>query len=260
MRTLMRGLSVIGFTALLAACASSPSTISLIPDKTTAITSKDGVFTQPLVIEQSRPGCKGTCPSIEINSLIFPGHKALTNYVDQQLADMTQFDGSYQPHQTVESFIHSFWSQAAPRDQVVLSTKIRYSNQYLTVLELTAWQYITGAAHGMGEVRFINWDNRTNKPILFDQMIAPNKVGAFLHELEQAHAKWLETQEAAIEDIDAYLRIWPFQPSDNIALTDAGIVVKYNSYEIAPYSSGQPELLIPYPQLKGILPPALLPN
>jgi hypothetical protein len=44
-----------------------------------------------------------------------------------------------------------------------------------------------------------------------------------------------------------------------VALTDTGIVVKYQPYEIAPYSSGQPELLIPYSELKGILRPEYLP-
>lgn len=252
--------SVIALTALLAACASPQSTISLIPDKTVDITSKDGLFTQPLVFKKTKPGCKGQCPSIQVDSLIFPGNRALTQFVDQQLASMTQFDGTYQASPTVDAFIQTYWEQAGPRDEVVLAAKTRYRNQALTIIELTAWQYLTGAAHGMGEVRFINWDNQRNQALAFDQIVPANKVGAFVHELQLAHEAWLDTQESAQEDREAYLRLWPFQPSDNIALTDAGLVVKYNSYEIAPYSSGQPELLIPYPRLKSVLAPAYLPK
>jgi hypothetical protein len=38
-----------------------------------------------------------------------------------------------------------------------------------------------------------------------------------------------------------------------------GVVVKYDAYAIAPYADGQPELLIPYTVLHGILRPAFLP-
>jgi len=38
------------------------------------------------------------------------------------------------------------------------------------------------------------------------------------------------------------------------------MVIKYDSYQIAPYSAGQPELLIPYEALKGILRPEYLPG
>jgi len=53
--------------------------------------------------------------------------------------------------------------------------------------------------------------------------------------------------------------MWPFQPAQNIALTDQGLLVKYNPYEVAPYSFGQPELLLPYSELRGILRPDYLP-
>lgn len=253
-------LSVLSLTVLVAACSAPQSTISLIPDKTADITSKEGVFTQPLVFKKSKPDCKGQCPTLEVKSLIFPGNRALTQFVDQQLAEMTAFDGTYAPSPSIDAFMQTYWKQAGPRDEVILAASAKYRNKAITVLELGAWQYLTGAAHGMGEARFINWDNSENQPLSFEQIIPTKNVGAFVHELQMAHEAWLNEQEAAQEDRSAYLRLWPFHPSDNIALTDAGIVVKYNSYEIAPYSSGQPEILIPYPRLKGIIAPRFSPT
>ncbi len=253
-----------GLTALcalvLSACAAPQKDISLIPTQTADVTSKDGVFTQPLQYERQKPGCKGDCPRLKVDSLIFPGNKALTDYVDQQLADMAQFDGTYTAQASVSDFTDYYWVHAGPRDEVILSSKVRYRNQHLTVLELGAWQYLTGAAHGMGEIRFINWDNQKKQALTLKDIVKPNQLPAFIEKLQQAHQRWLATQEAAQENPTEYNRLWPFQPSDNIALTDAGVVVKYNSYEIAPYSSGQPELLIPYPELRGILHPAYLPR
>lgn len=38
-----------------------------------------------------------------------------------------------------------------------------------------------------------------------------------------------------------------------------GLVVKYDAYTIAPYSHGQPEILIPYERLRGVLRPEFIP-
>ena len=245
---------------LLTACAAAPKDISLIPTQTGDITSKEGVFTQPLTFDATKPNCKGTCPKVQVDSLIFPGNRALTQYVDQQLAQMARFDTRKPSSITVQQYIDYFWAQAGDRDQLILAAKPRYRNQNLTVLELGAWQYLTGAAHGMSEIRLVNWDNKSNQPVDFHQIVRPNQMHAFEQRLREAHLKWLSTQEAALENPEEYNRLWPFQMTDNIGLTDVGVVAKYNSYEIAPYSSGQPELVIPYPLLQGIVDTKFLPK
>ena len=53
--------------------------------------------------------------------------------------------------------------------------------------------------------------------------------------------------------------MWPFQENDNYALTRDGMVIKYPAYSIAPYAQGEPEISIPYSELRGILKPELLP-
>lgn len=259
-RSLIRLGLATGTALMLAACAAPSKDISLIPTQTGDITSKDGVFTQPLTLTKTKPGCKGSCARIQVESLVFPGNRALTSYVDQQLAQMATFESRRAPSATVQEFMDYYWLQANDRDEVILNAKTRYRNQNITVLELGAWQYLTGAAHGMSEIRLINWDNRTNKPLSLEQIIQPRQLGAFEQQLRLAHQKWLATQEAAQENPENYNRLWPFQMTHNVGLTDSGLVAKYNSYEIAPYSSGQPELLIPYPQLVGILQPQFLPK
>lgn len=246
-------------TVLLAACASAPKDISLIPTQTDSITSKEGVFTQPLKYELSKPNCEGTCPKIQVDSLIFPGNRVFTDFIDKELANMAGFDSRIAPRGSIQEFIDYYWVQAGDKDQTILSAKTRYRNKNLTVLELGAWQYMTGAAHGMSVIQLLNWDNQSNQPIRFDQIVLPNQHKAFEQRLREAHQNWLQTQDAYLDNPEDYARLWPFYATQNIALTDAGIVAKYNSYEIAPYSSGQPELFIPYTELRGILQPKYLP-
>lgn len=246
----------------LSGCASSPSgDISLIPAQTDAISSKDGLFVQPQAWKHSKPGCKGECPSVSLNSLVFPGEPRLTELVDHALAMLTGQGGDgIPPYATVSEFEDYFWKTAAPRDEVMLSAKVRYRNLHLTAIELNSQQYFTGAAHGMTATQFLNWDNANRTVLGLEQVLVPGTREEYVRALARAHSAWVQALPEAQEDIKAWERLWPFQPSDNFAFTDRGIAVKYDSYEIAPYSSGQPELLIPYSELQDILRPEYLPT
>lgn len=246
--------------ALLTACASPSQQVSIIPTETADITRKDGVFTQPLAEKKVKPGCKGECPTLQVDSLVFPGNKPLTDYVDQQLAQMAHINGNQAGYASVDSFTKAYWNQAGARDEAIFYAKPRYRNKDLTVVELGFFHYSTGAAHGSSQIQLVNWNNKQKTPLFFADIIKPGQTQAFNDRLQQAHQQWLQKQDLGEESPAQYKRVWPFQPSENIALTDAGVLVKYNSYEIAPYSSGQPELLIPYPQLQNILQPMFLPE
>src|SRR5690606_32428249 len=104
-----------------------------------------------------------------------------------------------------------------------------------------------------------NWDNASGKVLGLAHVLEDGKRGAYIAALKEVHSQWLTTNPDAMHDPVAYKRLWPFQDSSNFAFTDGGLLVKYDSYQIAPYSSGQPELLIPYSRLRGILRPEFIP-
>ena len=56
-----------------------------------------------------------------------------------------------------------------------------------------------------------------------------------------------------------FVKSWPFQKTPNVALTSAGVVLKYNVTTIAPYALGLIEMTIPYARLTGVLKPELMP-
>lgn len=251
-----------GSVPLLVACASGPSgDISMIPAQIEQQTSKQGLFVQDVKWKHTKPGCKGECPNITLESVVFPGIPRLTELVDHALSIMTGIDdGTVPPYSTVAGYENYFWQTAAPRDSTVLAAKTRYRNQHLTVIELNSWQYFTGSAHGLSATQFLNWHNDTQKVLGLDQILRAGQHAAYVNALQQAHQRWLVNNPDTNNDTQAYLRMWPFQPSNNFGFTDQGLVVKYDSYQIAPYSSGQPELLIPYPDLQGIVRTEYLPT
>ncbi|MBV2180248.1 MAG: RsiV family protein [Castellaniella sp.] len=253
--------AVLALTLLLAACASGPKdNLSLIPAQLNQQTSQEGVFSQPVKWTRKQPGCTGECAKLVVDSLAFPGRPRLTALIDHALASMTWLDTQRPaPYDSLKGYEAYFWKTASPRDETDLVARTRYRNSRLTVVELDASQYRTGMAHGMSGSQFLNWDNQTEKALTIDNLLAPGARPAFDQALRQAHADWLKNSPAAREDPENFARMWPFVSSDNVALTDTGLVVKYQPYEIAPYAWGQPELLIPYPRLSGILNPKFLP-
>ena len=246
---------------VLTACASGPSSnISRIPVQTADQTSKDGLFTQNIKWKHVKPDCRGDCPTLELDSLVFPGVPILTELVDHALSMMTGIsDSDAPPYATVAEYEDYFWKTAAPRDATVMTAKTRYRNRSLTVIELNTWQYLTGSAHGISATQFLNWDNGTSKVLSLERVLQAGQYDGYVAALKQAHATWLASHPDAQNDPATFNRLWPFQVSENFGFTDQGLVVKYDSYQLAPYSSGQPELLIPYPALQGILRPEFMP-
>ena len=56
-----------------------------------------------------------------------------------------------------------------------------------------------------------------------------------------------------LEDTDFW--VYAIKPNGNFYITDESINYVFNPYEIAPYSLGQTEVIIPFYKLKGILKP-----
>jgi hypothetical protein len=129
----------------------------------------------------------------------------------------------------------------------------------IVAVELHTEQFLTGAAHGIPATQYLNWERSHGRVMSLEEALIPGRHPQYVAALRQAHAKWLAGNPDARRDPTAYNKMWPFQESDNYALTREGIVVKYDAYSIAPYSHGEPELNIPYSELRGILKPELLP-
>lgn len=268
MRTLphmvRRGLVITSTASLLAlglsACSTSPRhQDSLIPKQTNQVSSQDGAFTQAEKYLRNKPGCQGTCARLGMDALVFPGRPALTKTVQAELIKQASADLGLSNMSSLEQLEQAYWQQAGNRDELILAARTPYRNAAITVVELSSYYYPTSAAHGMTHVQYLNWDNQHNRRITLEDMLAPKQHANFDLLLRQAHQQWLASNQDAIADPNNYLRMWPFKSSNNVGLSDQGLVIKYNAYEIAPYSAGQPTLVIPYKQLRNVLRPAYLP-
>lgn len=124
----------------------------------------------------------------------------------------------------------------------------------LELFEVSSYLYL-GGAHGMPYVEYVLLDSNNKRRLTLDNLLIASAKPKFEALAYGAYKNWVKD---FTNDVAEYEKNWPFSMTDNVSLNDQGVVLKYQSYAIAPYASGQPELVIPYNKLAGILRPQYL--
>ena len=115
----------------------------------------------------------------------------------------------------------------------------------------------TGGAHGMPYSEYLIFDMNTKKQVRLEDMLVAGKKSRFKALAYDEYKTWVKTVD---KDVVNYEKSWPFTLSENITLTDKGVDIQYQHYDIAPYAYGMPVLSIPYSKLRGIIKPNFLPK
>lgn len=102
----------------------------------------------------------------------------------------------------------------------------------------------TGGAHGLLNVNILNFDAKTGKRI--ENQTIFNNVNAF-KAIAQKHF------DIATKDKDIFLDHDNFELPANLGYSNEGIVLLYNTYEIAPYSTGIIQFTIPFEDVDNLL-------
>ncbi|WP_447555489.1 RsiV family protein [Vreelandella sp. EE22] len=214
--------------------------------------------------------CQGEeCSSVRVSALEFPKSEALTRELQDRLIalgsqlgpDAAQADSDLPT--TWERYANGFFEQARQNSaalaepsasNAVLEADVVARHNDLLVIELNGYTYLAGQAHGMPMTAFMVIDEREARIVAPGEMIREDREDAFQTALSEAHRRWLADNDKDGQFADN----WPFTPSDNIAPLERGWQVKYNVYDMAPYSEGQPTLLLPNEALSGIAKPRFL--
>ena len=218
--------------------------------------------TEPVRWEQSKPGCQGKhCPAITLDSLGFPDLPRLTVAIDQMLSSMTGVDENLSGvYGNVPGYTAYFWRTAQDGDHTWLRARLRGVVGNAVSIELDSTQQIAGAAHPIPATHFLLWNRRADKQLRLDDVLVEGRHAQYLAALRTAYGLWLKANPGYQRDPAGYAKLWPFLESDNVALTGQGLVVKYDAYTIAPYSYGQPEIVLPWATARTFVRPEFLPD
>lgn len=117
--------------------------------------------------------------------------------------------------------------------------------QSLEIVSMAITSYVnTGGAHGTLNISFLNFETKTG------HLIPNNKLFKDIEGFEKVAQTYFDK---TIEDKDAIFDIDTFKLPANMAYNEEGIVLLYNTYEIAPYSTGIIEFTIPFEEIDTLL-------
>ena len=249
---------------VMAGCAGGSKTVSgkkspdTQPAPYPAIVIEDSI---PLIPEKGEGG-----PKLELSmTLLDPTGEGLIQ--DPLLQDLLY--GGKTPQEYVDALIldyQSFYDEAyaaLPADDAELPASMMewtygeahrvQSNPPLMVVDRTK-EYFTGGAHGMREREYFVIDSE-EKRRLFLADLFPESAGTAIKAL----------MEDALRD---YSKLSPGEPlsegyyfdnsvdsPENFFLNPEGVGFHWDPYEIAPYSAGPIEVVVPYKHLQGLLTP-----
>lgn len=129
--------------------------------------------------------------------------------------------------------------------EIFIDYTITYNLNCTLSLYFDQYEY-TGGAHGMTVRTSNNWDIKNCRPITLQEMFIPvfdyktYIIETIYEQIEQQK----NYEDVLFEDYEKLI-VDTFN-KDSFYLTNKGIVIYFQHYDIAPYSSGIVEFLIPY--------------
>lgn len=212
-----------------------------------------------LVSEYQPRLCQGEdCPKLKIKQIEFVGQSKFNAFMDQALATMASVDQDFvPPYRTLKELTAYFLQTARGRQTVDLQADVVRATSALIVVRLDSYLY-NGGANGMSATQYVNWVFKTDRLLSLESMLLPGAMPKYLEVLKAQHAKWLISNPVRQDNPAKYDQVWPFVPSDNVALMQDGLAVQYDPYAIAPGSFGKPVITIPYAALQSIIRPEVM--
>lgn len=107
----------------------------------------------------------------------------------------------------------------------------------------------TGGAHGNTNVRFFNFNPQTGELYSKNELI--NNVSDISKIIERKLQE--KAKSKSDEPIEDFFFGKDFQLPETIGYSDEGLIILYNPYEIASYSQGIIEFIIPYSEISSYL-------
>ncbi|MFB9051843.1 DUF3298 and DUF4163 domain-containing protein [Formosa undariae] len=172
----------------------------------------------------------------------------------KRVASELEFNQEIQATNTIEANIENFNSEyisfknefpeSAQEWEAQIDGEIMFESPEIISISLTSYTN-TGGAHGILIISFLNFDGQTGELIQNDELIENAE------QFNQLANPYFD--EAISEKKDMYLDTEKFILPQNIGYSADGLILLYNTYEIAPYAAGITEFVIPFDKANSYL-------
>ncbi|MAE85476.1 MAG: hypothetical protein CMB80_22265 [Flammeovirgaceae bacterium] len=149
-----------------------------------------------------------------------------------------------------ENFVANFPESTTPWD-LSISVQVSYASENFTSFEMAISSY-TGGAHPNSSVTFINLSKDSKRPLELKSIIKNDrKLRKIAEEAFRTHYEIPEG--SSFSDFGFTFDNDQFTLPQAIGFNKEGLIIYYNSYEIASYANGPTEITIPLNKLEDLI-------
>ncbi|WP_027138223.1 DUF3298 and DUF4163 domain-containing protein [Gaetbulibacter saemankumensis] len=194
---------------------------------------------------------------VNINIPFASGNQLISDYINSEIKNHiinTLKVGDSQPENlTIEASITAFnkefktfksdFNDSTQIWEAQIDGEVIYQSSEIITLSISS--YInTGGAHGNFHISILNFNANTGKKINNKDLFT--NYDAFKN-LSRLHFNKTIKKDITLFDPNTFIL------PKNIGYSETGIILLYNTYEIAPYSEGIIEFTIPYSEVNALL-------
>ncbi len=147
------------------------------------------------------------------------------------------------------NFKNDFPDASEPRWELYIETEKTYQSQDIITVAINTYEF-KGGAHGNDKIKFLNLNAKTGDILTKEDFI--KDISAFKTLAKTHFEKSLNKEQKELEMEDFFFGK-PFQLPKTMGFSDDGLVLLYNVYEIASYSQGYTEFVIPFDEVSSLL-------
>lgn len=220
----------------------------------------------PVSFEKRQKGCeRQACAEITVDYLKFEQgdelNESLNEKINARIAEnLAAFQFGTTKKQSLDElaslFIENYekFKLEFPESQtgwyVRQKVSLSYKGKTFVSIQFDTEAY-TGGAHPITERSFLNVDKEGNVLDRYDHfVISESKLKDLAEDLFRKKQNIKPSEK--LSDAGFIFKNDQFSLPKSMGFTKAGMVLYYNSYEVADYASGAIEIMIPFNQLKGI--------
>ena len=227
--------------------------------------SNELVFEEQSFQKKTTLPCTGDCPSISVKIPVANAVPVVADSINKKvfsvLKEIIYFGEkpytSKDYNGLLTSFINSYekLQKEFPKDkfgwEADIKGSVKYQSENILNIEINHYTY-TGGAHGYQGLRSLLFDPNTGKSITNDELFIDKAIFKALAE-KKFRAKYKIPASKSINSTGLMFEKEMFQLPQNIFFTDKGLLLYYNSYEVASYADGAKELLLSYTEVNDYL-------
>ncbi len=137
--------------------------------------------------------------------------------------------------------------------ELIRNVKVIFNKNNILTLRIFKFSFL-GGAHPDTYNIFYNLNISTGKKILLTELINLNSMKSLTKIAEKIFRKLKHiVPNAKLNNFHFWFKNDEFTLPNNFAITKTGLLFYYNPYEIAPYSEGPTNLLVPYSQIDSLI-------